>query len=151
MSRVQHATYSATSSPGQSLGDALLAAQARNAAAGVALTTGGPRRVTLTQTQPPILRSRGEDVDLGTLFEVRLWQVDPCAPLLAAETRWVNGIGSAVVDVIAGEAIGGRVCLAVSRSYLSGGQVVQAVEVFSVSEPFGNLSPTDQLFRSGLE
>jgi hypothetical protein len=151
VSRVQHATYSATSSPGQSLGDALLASQARNAIRGVALTTAGPRRVTLTQTQPPVLTSGGKEVDVGTVFEVRLWQVDPSVPLLAAETRWVNGIGSAVVDVIAGEAIGGRVCLAVSRSYLSGGQVVQAVEVFSVTEPFGNLSPTDQLFRSGLE
>ena len=151
MSRVQHATYSATSSPGQSLGDALLVSQARNAIRGVALTTAGPRRVTLTQTQPPVLTSGGKEVDVGTVFEVRLWQVDPSVPLLAAETRWVNGVGSAVVDLIAGEAAGGTPCLAVSRSYLTGDRIVEAMEVFSVAEPFGNLSPTDQLFRSGLE
>ncbi|WP_432559271.1 hypothetical protein [Granulicoccus sp. GXG6511] len=121
----------------------------RTPMAGYALTTTGPRRISLDHQQPG-LASRGKPLDLGTVFELRLWDLRDSSAIDACEIRWAHATGSAQVEIVSTSTEGARPCVAVRRTYLSADTPVYALEIF-VFDRYGNAMPHDQLFLTGLE
>ena len=104
--------------------------------------------------------SREEEIDLDTVFELRLWRVMDKRTdggnvagedgVLAHELRWLNGSGAAEIVVGASrEGLpGGSDCWVRDNSYLQHGEkgeVMDSIEVFTVEETYGNTVFTDEL------
>ena len=97
--------------------------------------------------------SREQEIDLDTVYELRLWRVmDKRADdgLLAHELRWLNGTGAAEIEVgaSASDVPGGSKCWIRENSYLQHGEkgdVVTGIEVFTVEKTYGNTVFTDEL------
>ena len=99
--------------------------------------------------------SREEEIDLDTVFELRLWRVMGKKTagedgVLAHELRWLNGSGAA--EIMVGESCesvpGGSDCWVRDNSYLQHGEkgdVMDSIEVFTVEETYGNTVFTDEL------
>ena len=139
---------------------------------GVAYTTSGAysvRRVAASALTTLIERdgqagSREEEIDLGTVFELRLWRVMGTKTdddgnvagedgVLAHELRWLNGSGAA--EIVVGESCesvpGGSDCWVRDNSYLQHGEkggVMDSIEVFTVEETYGNTVFADE-FMTG--
>ena len=104
--------------------------------------------------------SREEEIDLDTVFELRLWRVMGKKTdggnvagedgVLAHELRWLNGSGAAeiVVDASREGLPGGSDCWVRDNSYLQHGEkgeVMDSIEVFTVEETYGNTVFADEL------
>lgn len=102
--------------------------------------------------------SREQEIDLDTVYELRLWRVmdkktDDGAGedgLLAHELRWLNGSGAAEIVVGASREglLGGSDCWVRDNSYLQHGEkgdVMTGIEVFTVEKTYGNTVFTDEL------
>ena len=105
--------------------------------------------------------SREEEIDLDTVFELRLWRVMGKKTdgggnvagedgVLAHELRWLNGSGAAEIVVGASrEGLpGGSDCWIRDNSYLQHGEkdeVMDSIEVFTVEETYGNTVFADEL------
>lgn len=105
--------------------------------------------------------SREEEIDLDTVFELRLWRVMDKKTagggnvagedgVLAHELRWLNGSGAAEIVVGASrEGLpGGSDCWVRDNSYLQHGEkgeVMDSIEVFTVEEAYGNTVFADEL------
>lgn len=105
--------------------------------------------------------SREEEIDLDTVFELRLWRVMGKKTdgggnvagengVLAHELRWLNGSGAAEIVIGASrEGLpGGSDCWVRDNSYLQHGEkgdVMDSIEVFTVEETYGNTVFTDEL------
>ena len=146
---------------------------------GVAYTTSGAysvRRVgasgltTLIEKDGQV-GSREEEIDLDTVFELRLWRVMDKKTddggnvagedgVLAHELRWLNGTGSAEVAVLRadgvgdGAATGAEDCWYRPNAYLQHSDserdprkmpAMESIEVFIIEDEYGNTVFVDEL------
>lgn len=129
--------------------------QAEDEWVGLALTTHGAvavrraRGASLTATD-------GSEVDLGTVFELRLWAPDSkrARGVLAHEARWLNGSGGATTTVFDNPTAGEAPCWTRSNEYLQhntrerpeGPLTMTAVEVFIEEPGYSNTVFVDEFF-----
>ncbi|MDO4900534.1 hypothetical protein [Actinomyces sp.] len=158
-----------------SCGDGTLAGVLAKATAGswqgIAYTTAGAcslREVHGEAANARLRNTDGSDVDLGTIYELRLWYVGTGSDdsLLARELRWLNGTGGVEVtvrreagDVDDGRAAhgeSGRPCWYRHNSYLQhgasapfkGSDTMTSIEVFIEEAAYGNTVFVDE-FMTG--
>ncbi len=99
MPALEEGTWALSPDPHATLVDVVRAVASADSVAGIAYTTAGARAI--TSVAGGRLHSSEGDVELATVYEMRLWMtsVTHNSEILAREWRWVNGSGSAEITV----------------------------------------------------